>query len=137
MNERSGHRSAGALDTDELLLDPAAGGVDRGSHLGQLRQRGIAAVIAQPQALAQHLAHGLSDRVLAAIAGNGLDFGPGGAQSRLQGVGGVQYLADGALMRVRPAPPQGQGGGNGRDGEKQDKQGVRHGVSVQGRKAPV
>jgi hypothetical protein len=40
-------------------------------------------------------------------------------------------------MRVRPAPPQGQGGGNGRDGEKQDEQGVRHGVSVQGRKAPV
>lgn len=88
-------------------------------------------MIAQPQALAQHLAHGLSDGVLAPIAGNGLDFGPGGPQPRLQGVGGVQYLTDGTLMRVRPTP-QGQGGGNGHDGEKQEEQGVRHGA-VQGR----
>ena len=93
-------------------------------------------MVTQPQALAQHFTHGLSDRIFAPVAGNGLYFGPGGAQPRLQGVGGVQYLADGALMRVRPAPPQGQGSGNAHEDEEQEE-GVRHGASVTARKAPV
>src|SRR3546814_8103894 len=59
-------------------------------------------MLLQPQALAQHLLHGLAHGVVVA-AGDGLDFGPGVAQSRLQAVGGVEQLGKRTLALAATA----------------------------------
>jgi uncharacterized protein len=61
-------------------------------------------MVPQPQPLAKHLAHGVADRVVAAVAGHRLDLGPGQAQALLEGVGGVQDLADRAFAASRATP---------------------------------
>ena len=53
-------------------------------------------MLLEPQPLAEHFAQGVADRVVV-VAGDRLDFGPGGAQAGFQGVGGVQQLAHGPL----------------------------------------
>ena len=78
------------------------------------------AVLLQPQALAQHLLHGLADRI-AVAAGDRLDFGPGVAQPRLQAVGGVQQLAERALALAAPAAVQQHD-----QGEDHDEGGQQH-----------
>ncbi len=85
----------GALDPPQLLVDALAGGVDRFADRAQLVEGGPAAVLLQPQSLAQHFLHGLADGV-AGTAGGGLDFGPGRPEAGFQLVGGIQELAHGA-----------------------------------------
>jgi uncharacterized protein len=53
-------------------------------------------VLLDPQPLAEHLAQGVPDGVVL-VARNGLDFGPGGAQARLQRIRGVEQRADSPL----------------------------------------
>src|SRR3546814_19090474 len=77
--------------------DVCSSDLDRVADRAQLFQRRAIAMLLQPKALAQHFLHGLAHGVVV-DAGDGLDFGPGVAQSRLQAVGdrksGVSGMGD-------------------------------------------
>lgn len=117
-------RRAGALDLQQLLVDALARGLDRVADQSQLVERGLATVLLQPQALAQHLVHRFTHGIVVAT-GDRLDLVAGGAQPRFQAVGGVQHLGHGALA-IAAAPATGQqaqGEGQGRDGQQSEGQG--------------
>lgn len=113
----------GALDPPQLLVDALTGGVDRFPDRAQLIEGGPAAMLLQPQALAQHFLHGLADGV-AGAAGGGLDFGPGRPEAGFQLVGGVQELAHrtpagaGAAAQPECGGESGQGGGGDQDEDR-------------------
>ena len=56
-------------------------------------------MVAQPQALAQQVAHRALDRVLV-VAGDRLDLAARDPQAGFQRIGRIQHLADGARARV-------------------------------------
>ena len=119
---RSGQRSAGALDAlASCGLDPAAGSVDRASHLGQLRQRwrrgrGRAATGAGAASRAWPRRPGPRPGSPAI----GLDFGAGGAAGAPPGRR-RRPVPRGRRARGagRPAPSRARVSGNGHDGEEQ------------------
>lgn len=113
------------------MLDAAARSLDRSAHLGELVEAGGARVVAQPQALPQHLSHRLADRVGTVIAGHRFDLGARHAQAGLERVGGIEQVAHQALARRRaPAAlhePQPESGGHER-GEDQGGEAGSHGA---------
>lgn len=115
----SKQQGARTFDFDQLLLDALARCVDRVAHRNQLVQRGVDAVMLQPQALPQHFMHRVADRILVA-AHDRLDLDTGGAQALLERVGGVQHLGHGALAApaALPQPP----GETRRDGGDEQQQ---------------
>ena len=98
-------------------------------------------MLLQPQALAQHLVHGVAHRVVVA-AGDRLDLGAGGAQARFQAVGSVQQLAHGTLALAATAAQHDQDNRDGcgcqqqREGQGQRGQSRRQASSLP-RAAPV
>lgn len=75
----------------QLPVHACIGRLDRIAHLMDLRQRHLAAMLLQPQPVAQHFLLRLAHRV-DVIAGNGLDFAAGIAQPRLERIGRIQQL---------------------------------------------
>jgi uncharacterized protein len=86
-------------------------------------QRRFGAVLLQPQALPQHLLHGLAGR--AVVAGHGFQLAAGFAQAVFQCVGGVQQGRYG-VSALAAAAPDGDGGGHGKCGDAQENQGEFH-----------
>ncbi len=60
-------------------------------------------MLLQPQALAQHLLHGIADGIFIA-ADNRLDLHARGAQALLQCIGGVQHVGHGTLAAAATLP---------------------------------
>ncbi|GAB3365242.1 hypothetical protein GCM10027431_06030 [Lysobacter rhizosphaerae] len=87
-------------------------------------------MVAQPQALAEHLAHGVADRVRALFTRYGRDFGPRHAEPGFQRIGRIQQFLD----RAGPAlwgPLAEQDRQQGRDAcceQDPDQGGWGHGV---------
>src|SRR5690606_30232005 len=86
----------------------------------------VASRLRQPQALAHHVLPGRPHGTLTAAC-DGLDFGTGLAQARLQAVCGVEQFADHALASVAPAATQQQDQEEGRDddGQQHEDRGQR------------
>ena len=63
------------------MVDASACLVDRIAYAGELLGRRVVAVVPQPQALAEHFAHGIADGIGAVFAGNRLDLGLRDAQA--------------------------------------------------------
>lgn len=124
----SGHGRAGAFDQQQLLLYAAACGVDLGADFGQLDQAGVGAVIAQPQALPQHLAQRIAGRVFDMVAGHRLDLVARDPETIFQRIGGIEKGPQGALTPADALPPHHENRhGHGRQDQQEYIEG--HGVT--------
>ena len=87
-------------------------------------------MVAQPQALAQQVAHRALDRVLV-VAGDRLDLAARDPQAGFQRIGRVQHLADGARARVLAAQSApGQPRERGDQGQQQQQERRLHPASL-------
>ncbi len=109
------------------MVDALARGVDRVTHLAQLVERRVGALLLQPQALAQHFLQGVADRVgitaHAPWVHDPVEFGASGAQPLFQAVSGIQQLAKHALPSAAAAQQQAQDSGKDGDGQQSEGQG--------------